>query len=79
LFSYVCNAQQPVEFPYRFLDTLYNALPVSQITISRLFQNGSGSEQAHPSSALVTSSPAKEKQTSEYFLKQFRMLRSKLI
>ena len=38
-------------------------VPVSQITISRLFQNGSGSEQACPSCDLVTSSPAKEKQT----------------
>jgi hypothetical protein len=38
-------------------------VPVSQITISRLFQNGSGSKQACPSSDLVTSSPAKEKQT----------------
>jgi hypothetical protein len=35
-------------------------VPVSQITISRLFQNCSGSEQACPSSDLVTSSPAKE-------------------
>jgi hypothetical protein len=35
-------------------------VPVSQITISRLFQNGSGSEQACSSSDLVTSSPAKE-------------------
>jgi hypothetical protein len=38
-------------------------VPVSQITISRLFQNGSGSEQACLSSDFVTSSPAKEKQT----------------
>ena len=38
-------------------------VPVSQITISRFFQNGSGSEQACPSSDLVTSSPAKKKQT----------------
>jgi hypothetical protein len=38
-------------------------VPVSQITISRLFQNGSGSEQACPSSDLVTLLPAKEKQT----------------
>jgi hypothetical protein len=37
--------------------------PDSQITISRLFQNGSSSKQACPSSDLVTSSPAKEKQT----------------
>ena len=39
-------------------------VPVSQITILRLFQNGSSSEQACPS-YLVTSSPAKEKQTRE--------------
>ena len=38
-------------------------VPVSQITISGLFQNGSGSEQACPPSDLATSSPAKEKQT----------------
>jgi hypothetical protein len=38
-------------------------VPVSHITISRQFQNGSVSEQACPSSYLVTSSPAKEKQT----------------
>jgi hypothetical protein len=37
--------------------------PDSQITISRLLQNGSSSKQACPSSDLVTSSPAKEKQT----------------
>jgi hypothetical protein len=35
-------------------------VPVSQITISRLFQNGSGSGQTCPSSELVTSSPVKE-------------------
>jgi hypothetical protein len=31
-----------------------------------LFQNGSSSEQAHPSSYLVASSPAKEKQQEKY-------------
>jgi hypothetical protein len=35
-------------------------IPVSQITISRLFQNGSGSEQACPSSDLLMPLPAKE-------------------
>ena len=38
-------------------------VPVLQITISRLFQNGSGSEQARPSFYFVTSSPVNEKKT----------------
>jgi hypothetical protein len=40
-------------------------VPVAHITISRIFENGSGSEQACPSSDLVTSSRAKEKQTEK--------------
>ena len=41
-------------------------VPVSQITISRLFQNGSGSEQACPSSDLVTSSPERRNKQEKY-------------
>jgi hypothetical protein len=38
-------------------------VPVSEITISRLIQNSSGSEQACPLSYFVTSSPVNEKKT----------------
>jgi hypothetical protein len=41
-------------------------VPVLQITISRLLQNGSGSEQACPSSYCVTSSQQRRRKQEKY-------------